>query len=1319
MAVSVYLKETISMQSRNDIQKRANRHFYIKMLINTLLVICGAVFISVLLQHMQYETTLSKQRKNSELALTEVVSSLDENARNTRSMSMLFHDGNQDMLDDLENLLLKNASDSLSVAGSESRNEIFQDLAELADLDYLYLLGSDGRVIDSHLSKDDEKTLPDISLMPRESLDKLLEGTRLPDSSVTPVTEDMMDGRVYFYSTRSWFDGNEFVLALGVNADVQDRDIDNLGDIDQVLGRATVGNDGFMFAVNAADGSFLYYQNGKDELTGGNAYEAGLSLDALQDGYSGVETINGKKYYCVSKLLENGTVVCAVTEMERVFANDKHVLSWTIATFLLVMLLCLTYTVIVRNDYIRNSVETKKKIIYRWIGSPIIFDITLFQKVLPLMITGVLLIFGISFYSQTLLEISQTARKAAMALDEASERYVDGIQRRETIQKAHDSRYLAKARIIAYILEADPFVLNEATDREYSSYDENGIREYYLDNEGNRLRSVSRSEHLQKLCEINDLDSIYVFDDNGRTIATNTANWFFTLSHDPEDQSYPFLQVLDGKKDDLVQTYQVSDTGSNAQYIGVAFHYYTALDDQGHTVYLSRQECENQNAENSASAITAHRSLLQVGLDNELGIVTTTKTEYILSSNVLDEGSFLLFDNSEDNVCVYSPYEENIGMKASEMGISKKAFTAGEYYGFPRLNGGVHFLYSRYRDGDYIVTIIPRSEMYQSRTWISLNTALISLLLILFLSEIIALTTEEEEMLYATMSDTTDKRGLDAILNIFLPYGHRTAFGEPGSRWSNVWVPWWQKKPEQKLTILIGIVGSALLIYATITITGARSFFPENSVIRYILSGGWDRGFNIFALSACVLAVIAINILIVLLRIPLRSMTSLLGTRSETIGNLLLSVVKYGGAIGAIFYCLYMVGMDTTSLLASAGVLSLVIGLGAQSLIKDILAGIFFVFDGEFRMGDIVTIGDYRGTVMDIGLRTTKILGPGGNIKIFNNSEISGVLNMTQESSFTYCSISIEYGQDIDYVEAVLRRDLPKLKEKNPQLLSEPICLGVQTLGDSGVELLIQAESKEEDIRGVTRFMNKELLKIFYENGIQVPFPNVTVSTLDMTGRKTMADFQDLDEDVSTWWDNARSRTKLLTISSLGDGMEAALRTTEQVAVLRGLDRHATLQLRLLGEELFGLLRGIAGDVTAYYWIAVRERLYELHMRMQLHMTRELREQLLDVSTSGKNAAAKGFVSKLQDVIFVKLLTITDDRNAEAASRENPAAAAETAEEWTMSQYKSDIDNSSDAAELYDELEKSILARLADEVKVSMRGSNVEVTVSKTFVKNQ
>ena len=143
---------------------------------------------------------------------------------------------------------------------------------------------------------------------------------------------------------------------------------------------------------------------------------------------------------------------------------------------------------------------------------------------------------------------------------------------------------------------------------------------------------------------------------------------------------------------------------------------------------------------------------------------------------------------------------------------------------------------------------------------------------------------------------------------------------------------------------------------------------------------------------------------------------------------------------------------------------------------------------------------------MDIGLRTTKILGVDGNIKIYNNSEISGVLNMTQEASWAMTYIDIEYGQDLNYVDEVLNRELPKLGAANKLITGGPMYLGVQTLKDSGVELVVACNCNERDILSVRRYLNKGVLQIFYDNGINVPFPNVTISTLEKKEEKETFD---------------------------------------------------------------------------------------------------------------------------------------------------------------------------------------------------------------------
>ncbi len=205
------------------------------------------------------------------------------------------------------------------------------------------------------------------------------------------------------------------------------------------------------------------------------------------------------------------------------------------------MILCLLYAVIVRNDFVRHEVATEKKIFTMKNGNVLIFDKSIFRKVFPLMLAGVFLIFGMCFYNQTLLEISESVDDSVVALEEIANRYEESLVTRDSIKNYYNNRFLAKANLISYLIEEDPEVLNENTERQYSYYDEQGIKHYISDDEGNTLRSVASSKRLIELCEANDIDGIYIFDEDGHTIATSTPNWYFTVSHDPNAQSYDFL----------------------------------------------------------------------------------------------------------------------------------------------------------------------------------------------------------------------------------------------------------------------------------------------------------------------------------------------------------------------------------------------------------------------------------------------------------------------------------------------------------------------------------------------------------------------------------------------------------------------------------------------------------------------------------------------------------------------------------------------------------------------------------------------------------
>ena len=142
--------------------------------------------------------------------------------------------------------------------------------------------------------------------------------------------------------------------------------------------------------------------------------------------------------------------------------------------------------------------------------------------------------------------------------------------------------------------------------------------------------------------------------------------------------------------------------------------------------------------------------------------------------------------------------------------------------------------------------------------------------------------------------------------------------------------------------------------------------------------------------------------------------------REITIVRLVSNMIKCVVTVIMVIAVLAVWGIDTTALITGAGVITLVVGLGMQSLIGDVVAGLFIVFENEFNVGDIITVGDFRGTVVSIGIRTTKLEAV-GNIKIINNSDIRGVLNQTVNPSTAKSLIDIEYGDSLERVEEIGR----------------------------------------------------------------------------------------------------------------------------------------------------------------------------------------------------------------------------------------------------------------------------------------------------------
>jgi len=212
--------------------------------------------------------------------------------------------------------------------------------------------------------------------------------------------------------------------------------------------------------------------------------------------------------------------------------------------------------------------------------------------------------------------------------------------------------------------------------------------------------------------------------------------------------------------------------------------------------------------------------------------------------------------------------------------------------------------------------------------------------------------------------------------------------------------------------------------------------------------------------------------------------------RQITVVRLINSIVKCVATVIIVIAVLAIWGINTTALITGAGVVTLIVGLGMQSLISDVVAGLFIVFENEFNVGDIITIDGFRGTVTSIGMRTTK-LEAAGNVKIVNNSDIRGVLNQTINPSTAKVLIDIEYGESLERVEDVIQTQLPEIEIEG--IIGEINYDGVAKLGASGVTLQFTAECHESDIFAVQREMNKRLKMMFDGNGIGIPFNQLVV----------------------------------------------------------------------------------------------------------------------------------------------------------------------------------------------------------------------------------
>ncbi|MEV2278797.1 mechanosensitive ion channel family protein [Nocardiopsis sp. NPDC049922] len=218
--------------------------------------------------------------------------------------------------------------------------------------------------------------------------------------------------------------------------------------------------------------------------------------------------------------------------------------------------------------------------------------------------------------------------------------------------------------------------------------------------------------------------------------------------------------------------------------------------------------------------------------------------------------------------------------------------------------------------------------------------------------------------------------------------------------------------------------------------------------------------------------------------------------RARTIGSVLSSFATIVIAGTALAMVLDQIGIALGPLLASAGVVGLAIGFGAQSLVADYLAGMLIMIEDQYGVGDVVDLGEAVGTVENVGLRLTQVRDINGGLWHIRNGEIQRVRNDSQDWARAVLDVSVSYESNLETVYNVLEetgRDMRKDPEFESLLLEEPSIWGVQSLDADGVVVRLAVKTVPLEQWAVTRELRRRVKESLDAAGIDIPFPQRTV----------------------------------------------------------------------------------------------------------------------------------------------------------------------------------------------------------------------------------
>lgn len=648
-------------------------------------------------------------------------------------------------------------------------------------------------------------------------------------------------------------------------------------------------------------------------------------------------------------------------------------------------------------------------------------------------LTGAIAVVAISMLFQTLDSLHEENVVSAKSLSQLFEYLQDNIMQRKAYDREQDADWtLFQGQVIAAQVNDHP-------------------------------EAVTR-EKLQEYCDILDIDFIMLFDSEGKEIASNSDYSGFTMDAGLGENSSDFRRLLMGVPSVVHDVSTDPITGLTRQMVGVSLPLESDSRQKKHgalIMALVPRQLQNGQAEGNAQL------------------------------QFLDKVDRLfLFADKETGEILYANDSDVVGKKVTEIGMPEASLREG-YTDFAHVNGVDSYVTRVSQKSVAFYYIVSSTTLFSDKLPETLGT-LIAFLAILMILVTICMYGYSETFKQCVRKNGPQDTGNDLDSEEVRDQMRHRVTGDliaasalKKDRWGD-WTPERQARLILKLDILILIALPAILV-------SGRQGFGGNSLLHFILYGDWMRGLNLFSFCGIMIVGTVAFLSIIVCNALLSLIAGFSGRGGETICRLLYSLCRYVAVLSVLYYVFEYIGISMSTYVASLGMVSLALSLGSRDMVSDIVSGIMILFEHQFQVGDYVELDGSRGKVLEMGIRSTKLLTASNDVKYISNSGIRSVLNKSKNFSFISTELVIVTGEPLEAIEEKFRAALPEIARKTRKIKGDLTMDGISRVSGGGrpdrdktVSIRFRCECRESDFDEVRDFVNREIYLFCERENIEI-----------------------------------------------------------------------------------------------------------------------------------------------------------------------------------------------------------------------------------------